>query len=129
MTDAESPQLPIEVISRFLDNQSRELQAKEGEMTLRNQELQSQHEIALASIKAQSAAQECTRIHDHKMWVSRYWFIGALTVILTIAAAALVLIDAKEIVTDIMKILSGMAAGGFGGYFAGKNQAEKQSGD
>lgn len=125
MTDNQQPAVPetptelqglIRVGERFVELQSKQLDIKKTE-------IEANKEIALASIKAQTELSSHDRTHEGGQQKAKYLFTTGIVVIALTAVIILVYLGAEALVSDIVKVVLGFAAGAFGGYQLGKNKA------
>lgn len=121
----------FDVVLRSLQDlaqvQFQESEIKKQELVVRQKEIESNERIATKAIEAQSAAQTDKFQKYNRHLVDRYWFIGAILLMILLFCAYALSNDGKDLVLDALKMLLGFAAGIFGGFHWGQNK--KQSGD
>lgn len=115
----------------FIRHAEKELVVKQMEITLqekqeetRRLEIERNTQVALAQIQAQAEDLKDNRTKFNTMLTGRYWFVGAVVVLLLAFAIAGIWLGAKDLVLEVFKLTLSFAAGGFGGYFYGKTKKE-----
>lgn len=106
----------IQVGQQFIALQGQEIE-------LKKMQVEANKEIAIASIQAEKEAAAHDRTHEGGQEVRKYVFATIITILAVGTIITLVMIGAKEMVADILKIILGFAAGAFGGVYYGKNKA------
>ncbi len=114
-----------------LQHAEKELAVKQLEISLqekqeetRRLEIERNTQVALAQIQAQSEDLKDNRTKYNSMLTRRYWFVGAIVVLLLAFAVVGIALGAQALVIEVFKVTLGFAAGGFGGYFYGKSKKE-----
>lgn len=123
----DSPIPRRQAIERFLQLQESELQVRLRESEIRAKEVDSNKEIALASIAAQREDYRDNRDKFNKHLIHRYVFLSILALLVLGFFAFAIAYDAKELVESSLKIIGGFLAGGFGGYYLGRDRAQRIS--
>lgn len=106
----------VQVGHQYIALQSKELDIKKIE-------IESNTQIALASIEAQKEVSAHDRTHEGGQETRKYVFATVMAAVVIGGMIALVMIGAKDLVSDMLKIVLGFAAGAFGGFHYGKNKA------
>lgn len=115
-----------ETLKQMVEMAQQEHDLKRTEQEVRREEISSNERIALASIEAQREyhKENFGRFNDHL--IHRYWFIGAVVLMVLLFSGFAVWANAKELVMDLAKLVVGVAVGAFGGFHYGKNQARQE---
>lgn len=104
--------------------QIQESEIKKQELIVRQKEIESNERIATKAIEAQGAAQTDKFSKYNRHLVDRYWFIGAVLLMILLFCAFALANDGKDLVLDALKMLLGFAAGIFGGFHWGQNKKQ-----
>ncbi len=104
------------LLSKILDNQTRELALKEKEIEAQNKHDKNALEFAKVSLKAQSEDASKNIKHHANIISMRYWFAGIVITIISILIAYALATGNNAFALEIIKAIAFLIAGAVGGY-------------
>lgn len=129
MTDkknTEDKKQEVNVVEKIIENQAREIRLKEREQDVKLAEIQANKELAYKNIEAQ----EKVMISNGSKEVQRLFIRVAAIVVSLISFLGLIAFaiihDAKDIVIEIIKYVTPLFIGSFGGFYYGRNKGRKE---
>jgi len=129
-SDKQNQHLSPEHTGMFLKLQEREIDVREGEISLKRDELDlnkqkdtNQLSYAKEALKTEAADREKIRIHNARLQRRRMWFTFGLVFIALIFLGYLVSIGEKQTAKDLITLAVTISAVSFGGYFFGKSKS------
>ncbi|MBO5493472.1 MAG: hypothetical protein II965_05560 [Pyramidobacter sp.] len=111
-----------EQFNRFLENQTREFDLREKELTLRQQQDKRGFEYAQKTLEAQAADLHNAREHEILKQRNTFYFSGAVVLFVLVFMAFALFIGQGEFVKDVAKMIFVFAAGAVSGFQYGKNK-------
>lgn len=102
--------------------QYQESEVKKQELVVRQKEIESNERIATQAIQAQKSIQSEKYQKYNRHLVDRYWFFGAILLMILLFCGYALSNNGKDLVLDALKMLLGFAAGLFGGFHWGQNK-------
>jgi hypothetical protein len=118
------PQFKPEVLEKFVDNQTRELEVRARELQLLEIEKTHAHEFALKSLDAQVQDRKAEREY-HRLSL-RYGSVFFTAILASVVGVVVYAMHGgfKDIAVEIVKAIGLVLAGGLGGYGVGRTQAK-----
>lgn len=114
-------------VHQLVESTEKQHEIKRAEIEVQSKEIESNEKIALASIQAQREyhSQRFTRYNDHL--IHRYFFIGSMTVLVLGFSLGAIWLDAKDLVSDLFKMIVPLVVGLAGGYHWGARNTMKRA--
>lgn len=116
-----------DALKQMIEVTQQENDLKRGDQEVKREEIAANQQIALASIDAQREyhREHFTRYNAHL--IHRYFFLGAILVIVLVFSAFAIWAGAQDLVMDMAKLVVGVGVGAFGGFHYGQNKSQKPS--
>ena len=115
--------LPLEVITHFLENQTRELDLRKQEDETKRQLIKSNTELAKASMQAQKENLKNAREHREALWARWLLFGGFVVVVAAILIGWSLWLGKEQFILEVLRVVtyggSGIAIGSY--YQKSKN--------
>ncbi|MFL6283267.1 MAG: hypothetical protein ACJ74Q_09025 [Pyrinomonadaceae bacterium] len=105
-----------ELIGRFIENQTKELQVRREENDLKQRELEYSYDHAKRLLDAQVVDRDKERQHEQKNNTRGALFTGFIFVIIVAAIAYALYLNKDQIVLELLKYIGVFLVGGLGGY-------------
>lgn len=110
------------LVKTLTEAQTKDSEVRTQELEIRSEEIASNERIAMKSIEVQERFHANHREQYNKHLIHRYTFVVVALLIIFAFAIIMVMNGAKDIILEAFKILIAFAAGGYGGFQAGKNK-------
>jgi len=120
-------QLSEQTIQNLLEVQSKELSLRSKEMDLRLREMDNNSAHAEKILPAQERDREAGRAHERKIGLYNTVFASLALIALAAVIVIGMFLNKDALVSDIIKIVSGLVVGAFGGYGYAKVKAQEKS--
>ncbi len=120
--------LDPELVQKLVENQTRELEVRQQELILQQQQIVTGHEFSQLSLKAQLEDRERNRQHFQKYRRERLYFGGFIAILLTGFIIYSLQLGKDAFAIEVLKALVFLLSGGISGYAlkgAGKSEAHK----
>jgi len=104
------------LLSKILDNQTRELAIKEQEIEAQNKHDKNALEFAKISLKTQSEDTSKNIKHHANIISMRYWFAGTVIAIISMLIAYALATGNNAFALEVIKAIAFLIAGAVGGY-------------
>lgn len=113
-------------LKQMVEVTQQEHDLKRGDQEVEREKIASNERLGLAAIEAQREfhKEHFGRYNDHL--IHRYWFIGAIVLMILVFSGFAIWADAKDLVMDMAKLIIGVSIGAFGGFFYGKSQGKQE---
>lgn len=121
------PQLTEQTLKQLIEAQTKEQALRSQELQIRAQELAYQSKNASEIIAAQERDREKERIHNRRMLRGPLICLTLVFVLILVFFCVALYMGKDAVVLDIVKIASGMVAGGAGGYGIGRAKKQQDS--
>lgn len=127
MDKKEEENLPVPVVKEFLNIQGKELEIRAQEISLREKELDNNHELALKSLEAQDKFFNKLPDERRKDWRYIFWFtMGGISVFIGFCIY-LFKIGQDEVAKYIITAMVSALVSGGGSYGIGFHKGSKSS--
>ena len=115
-------ELPTEIAEQFVHNQTKELELKIEELTLKKQEDSNGFEFGKIALEAKTQDRKECREHERAKGKDKYVFLGVVAFVVTIIIISAMITDNSEIAKDIIKAVVFVTAGAIGGFGMAKKK-------
>lgn len=112
----------LALVKTLTDAQTKDSEVRTHELEIRSEEIASNERIAMKSIEVQERFHANHREQYNKHLIHRYTFVIIALLVIFAFAITMVMNGAKDIILEAFKIFIAFAAGGYGGFQAGKNK-------
>lgn len=119
--------LAPELLNQFLQNQAKEIELRQSELQLKQQEDTYDFEIMRATLQAKTTDRQSEREHDGKTQKTRLIFSGTVILIITSLLAYALALGKDAFAMEVIKAVLYILSGGVGGFAIGKTAADKKS--
>ncbi|MCG8525696.1 MAG: hypothetical protein MI748_04915 [Opitutales bacterium] len=106
-----------EFFEQFISYQLQQQEVEKEKLRISEKEIDTSHEFALESLKAQSENQRQLWQHVSRDRNRNQWFIFILILLLIVILGVALFLDHKDVVFEILKMVA-LIGGGFGGGYA-----------
>lgn len=128
-TDALGKNQPPRLIEKFLENQSKELELRAQELALGQQKDNNAFQFGKEALAVKAADRRDQRLHEHKVRVATYWFVGAVVCAVFLLLTYALHLGRDTFALEIVKAVVFLLSGGAGGYGLAKARHGRTSGE
>lgn len=114
--------LPAHSVEQLIENQSRELELRAEELSLKKQEDDHGFEFGKIALEAKIKDRGECRIHERKKTVDRYYFSAFIFTALVVAILTSLLNGHENIAMEMVKAIIYISAGALGGWGVAKKR-------
>lgn len=114
--------LPSESVELLLVNQTKDLEIRAEELSLKKQEDDNGFKFGVIALEAKTKDRAECRVHERKKTRDRYIFSGLIIIVLVIAIMTALLNGHKDVAMELIKAIIYLSAGALGGWGAAKKK-------
>lgn len=123
----ESSGLPLDLIHRFLENQSKELEIHTEEVGLRKLNEQNAYEYSCKALEAQKEDRKEQRAQTTLFMKYGFWLTIVILILISVFIGGCIYTDNIFIIVSVLKVMAFIFPSAIGGYFIGLNRGKKHS--